>query len=288
VKKIIFTLSLLGIILTLSAQADDCDYNPYEAAQEELFLTSLAMRERYESDDCAAAIEVINQFHQANAAGNDEKKYNALRLLSFYQCEESYDFFETQIRSNPSETDRCHAIMFLAWMMNSDYLPQILKYAQRPKLSIQERAAIATAFMIFGVYDFDKKLKDESISILDEICYDAPLDVLESCILNYFNIGGEAAIDFFNSQLKEEEFALYVALFLAELGEHKTTFPIFEEALDSKDNYEIYIAVMGLAKIGTEEAIELILQLSPDKNKYPPKRARSSFDFMNINKGGEE
>lgn len=287
-KKTILTLSLLGIIITLSAQAGDYDYNPYEYAREELFLTSLSVRELYESDDCKTAGELIHRFHKANAAGNDEEKYSLIRTLSFYQCRESYDFFETQIRSNPSETDRCNTIMYFAWMLNPDYLPCILEYAKKDKLSIQEKAALATAFMVFGVHASYPNLKEQSIQILDEICYDAPADVLESCILSYFNLGGNLAIDFFRSHLKQQEFKLYAALLLAQLGEHKITFPIFVEALDSKDTYEIHIAVSGLAAIGTEEALELILKLDPSKNKYTPRSARWMFDYVDIKKGDKE
>ncbi|MCL2289260.1 MAG: HEAT repeat domain-containing protein [Bacteroidetes bacterium] len=284
-KRIVLILFFLAIIIPLSAQMDDYDYNPYEYAEEELFLTSFEIRDRYESDDCAAAIETINNFRNAAARGDEKEKYKYLRAISFYRCKESFDFLETQIKRSSSETDRCNAIMFLAWMLEPDYLPCILEYAGKPALSIQEKAAIATAFMIFGVHDDMPALKEQAIAILEEVCYDAPTDVLASCIVNYMNIGGDAAIDFFTAQLEQEEFRLYAALFLAELGEYEQTFPIFAAALNSDDEYEVHTAVMGLAEIGTEEAIQLIINLPEEKNRLTIREQLINFNPKDIKKG---
>jgi HEAT repeat protein len=139
--------------------------------------------------------------------------------------------------------------------------------------------------MVFGVHGATPDLKEKSITILDEICYDAPLEVLATCILNYFNIGESAAIKFFNSHLEKEEFKLYAALFLAQLGEHKQTFPIFAAALSSEDEYEVHTAIMGLAAIGTEEAIELILNLPPEKNRLTLRERLINFNPKDITKG---
>ena len=287
-NKIILSLSfivLTVLFVPIAAQTPNYDYHPYEYAQEELFLTSLGVREVYESDDCDRAIEIINRFSQAEARGDEKEKYNLMRSVSFFQCEESYNFLETQIKRNPSETDRCNAIMFLAWMLNPDYLPCILEYAKKDRLSIQEKAAIATAFMVFGIHDANLDLKEQAIKMLDEICVDAPPQILGSCILNYFSLRGDMAIKFFTAQLKQEEFKLYAALFLAQLGEHEQAFPILVEALSSEDTYEIHTAVMGLAAIGTGEAIQLIRNLPPEKNRHTLKRPQINFDLMNIKKG---
>jgi hypothetical protein len=259
--------------------------HPYEYAQEELFLTSFGVRERYESEDCATARELIGRFHNADAKGDDNEKYKLMRAISFFQCGESYTFFENQIKKSLFETDRCHAIMFLAWMTNHEYLPVILEYAKKKKLSIEEKTAIATAFMVFGVHGAYPDLKEKSISLLDEICYDAPVDVLATCILSYFNIEGYPAIKFFNSQLEQEEFKLYAALFLAQLGEHKQTFPIFAAALSSEDNYEVHTAIMGLAAIGTDEAMQLVINLPREKTKHTLKESLLNFDFREFMKG---
>ena len=89
-------------------------------------------------------------------------------------------------------------------------------------------------------------LQNQSIKILDEICLDAPPQILGSCILNYFSLRGDIAIEFFTAQLQQEEFKLYAALFLAQLGEYKQAIPILVEALSSEDTYEIHLAIMGL------------------------------------------
>jgi hypothetical protein len=55
------------LLSPLSAQTLNADYNPYEYAQEELFLTSFGIRERYESEDCATAnllASLIMQRHE--------------------------------------------------------------------------------------------------------------------------------------------------------------------------------------------------------------------------------
>jgi len=44
----------------LNAQPNNTDYNPYEYAKEELFLTSMGVREVYESEDCATANMFMN------------------------------------------------------------------------------------------------------------------------------------------------------------------------------------------------------------------------------------
>jgi len=278
-----FFLSVFSLLLSpLNAQ------NPYEYAREELFLTSLGVREIYESTDCATAIAFINRFDNAAVRGDEKEKQNAMRAISFFQCGESYTFFENLIKSSRVETDRCQAIMFLAWMQNPESLPLILEYAKKLSLSIHEKAAIATAFMIFGVHGVIPDLKEKAITILDEICYDAPADVLAICILNYFNIGGDAAIRFFNSHLEKEEFKLYAALFLARLGEHKQTFSIFAAALSSDDEYEVYIAIMGLAAIDSEEATELLINLPPEKNRVTPQESLINFNLNEIKKGDKQ
>jgi hypothetical protein len=270
---------MVFLIFPLNAQ------NPYEYAEEELFLTSLGVRERYESVDCTTAREFISRFHNTDAKGNDKEKYNTMRAISFFQCSESYAFFENQIKRSLIETDRCHAIMFLAWMMNPDYLPIFMEYAKKEKLSMREKAAVATAFMVFSVHGTYPDLKEKAISMLDEICYDAPFEVLVTCILNYLNLEGRSAIKFFTSHLEKEEYKLYAALFLAELGEHKQTFPIFAATLSSEDEYEVHTAIMGLEEIGTDEAIELIENLPPEKNRFLLRERLINFDLKEIKKG---
>jgi len=285
----VFSLSafLLFCISALNAQTNDYNYNPYEYAQEELFLTSLGVREIYESTDCASANDYIRKFNNAAVRGEDKEKQNAMRAISFFQCKESYTFFEDLIKKNASVSDRCQALMFLARMMNPESLPLILEYAKKPSLSIHEKAAIATALTVLRSYNLTV-LTDQSITILDEICYDAPTDVLAICILNYFNIKGDAAIKFFNSQLKQKEFELYAALFLAKLGETTNTFPIFAANLSSDNEYEVHTAVMGLAAIGTDEATALILNLPPQKNRLTHRERLINFNLMDLKKGDKQ
>jgi len=146
------------LILPLNAQ------NPYEYAQEELFLTSLGVRAQYESTDCATAKEYMSRFHSADVKNDEKEKQHAMRAISFFQCEESYIFLENQIKRSPIETDRCHAIMFLVRMMNPESLPTILEYAKKKNLSIHEKAAIATALTVLRSYNLTV-LTEQSITI---------------------------------------------------------------------------------------------------------------------------
>jgi len=152
---------------------------------------------------------------------------------------------------------------------------------------IHEKAAMATALMTFGIHEDDSGLKEQSVNLLDEICVDASVDILGSCIFNYFNLGDSAAINFFNAHLEKEEYRVYAALFLAQLGEHKTTFPIFAEALSSDDEYEVHTAIIGLAAIGTEEALDLITKLPPEKNRVTLRERLINFNHSDIKKGDE-
>jgi len=277
-----FLLSAFCFLLpALNAQTPN--YNPYEYAQEELLINSPSFRERHESRDCGTARELISRFNNAETKENSEEKWNIIKSVSFVPCAESYHFLETVIKNSNSETDRCNAMINLAWMRNSAQLPVILEYLRKLTLSVREKAAVATALTIYGTTDSLPRLVAQAIAILDEIGYDYPEDVLEYSILSYLMLGGDAAINFFNSQLEKEEFKLYAALFLAQLGEHKQTFPIFKAALRSDDEYEVHTAVMGLAAIGTAEAIELMINLPPEKNRCAPKVARYNFDFKNFN-----
>jgi hypothetical protein len=284
-RTIILTLLLSYALTVLNAQTLHYDYHPYEYATEELFLTSLGIRETYESTDCGEVQAIMNNFYNANARGDEEEKSNLMRHLSFLRCPESFQFLERQIKTSPSETTRCNAIMFLAWMTNPEYLPCLLEYSKKSALSTQEKAAIATAFVSFGVHTGYANLNDQSLVLLDEICWEEPVTVLASCILNYMNLGGASAINFFNAQLEQEEYRLYAAFFLAQLGEHKQTFPIFAEALSSNDEYEVYTAVIGLAEIDTEEAMELIMNLPPEKNRLTLRERLINFNPKVIKKG---
>jgi len=106
--------------------------------------------------------------------------------------------------------------------------------------------------------------------------------------MNYFKIGGDAALKFFYEQLKQKEFELYAALFLAKLGEKTTTFPIFAANLSSDDEYEVHTAILGLAEINTEEAIELIINLPEEKNRVTLKESQINFNLMDLKEGDKQ
>jgi len=282
-RTIILTLLLSYALTVLNAQILPYDHHPYTCAQEELFINSPAFRERHESHDCGTASALINKFYNVETKENSEEKWNILKSVSFVPCAESYHFLKTVIKNGSSETDRCNALINLAWMQHPDALPSILEYAKKRTLSVREKTAVATALTIYGIRDSLPHLVAQAITILDEMSYNCPEDVLEHCILSYWMIGGDTARNFFSTQLEKKEYRLYAALFLARLGEHKITFPIFAEAFDSDDEYEVYLALLGLATIGTEEATQMLFNFPQEKNRCVPRITRFNFDFNNFN-----
>ena len=75
---------------------------------------------------------------------------------------------------------------------------------------------------------------------------------------------------------------------MARLGEHEQTFPIFAAALSSEDGYEVHTAILGLAMIGTDEAIRLILNLPPEKNIQTPRESLINFSTIDLKKGDKQ
>jgi hypothetical protein len=92
---------------------------------------------------------------------------------------------------------------------------------------------------------------------------------------------------FIFEKIKRESSKLFRTIipfkFLAQLGEYKQTFPIFATALSSEDNYEIHLAVVGSVEI--EEAMQLIRNLPPKKNRQIPREPLINFNLKDIKKG---
>lgn len=72
------------------------------------------------------------------------------------------------------------------------------------------------------------------------------------------------------------------------MGEYEQTFPIFAAALNSDDEYEVHTAVMGLAEIGTDEAMQLIINLPPEKYRLSPRKQLINFNPHEIMKGDKQ
>jgi hypothetical protein len=264
----------------LILQTKNKDYNLYRYAREEHILSCLEVRISYESADyCDKVKKVIENFHEVDTKGQDDEKVEYIRDISFFQCQEVYDFLEYQIKNNLSEKVRCDAIMYLSWSLNPDYLPCILEYARRDSLSTQEKLALATSFTIFSVYTSNSELKEEAIKFLDEICYESSLNIFGHCDGCYFKLGEKAAVNYYNSQLEREKSKkISVATYrLVQLGEYKTTFPIFEEAIHSGVINNILEAIDGLKVIGTEEALRLIEEQTQSKNEKIAKYAQETL-----------
>jgi len=266
------------------------DYNPYQYARENFIISCLEVRTEFERNDCENVKEIIEKFYEIDTMEHDKEKIEYIKYISRFQCQETYNFLKTQIKNNPSETVRYNAIIFLAWSLNSDYLPCILEYAKKDSLSTQEKLALGSAFTILGVYTSHSELKEEAIKFLDEICYDFSSDTIpcfdpsmdfvrNGCFWNYYKLGEKAAINYFNVWGEHQKGFKKVtaAVLLAELGEYETTYPIFIEAIHSDIPNYVYEAIRGLAIFGTEEAILLIEEQTQNNNDKIAKYAQETL-----------
>jgi hypothetical protein len=268
----------------LIPQTKNKDYNPYKYAREEFILSCLEVRISYETTDyCENGKKLIEKFYEVDLIASDKEKCEFISDISLHQCQETYEFLETQIKNNSSEKVRCDAIVLLAWSLNLDYLPCILEYAKRDSLTIQEKLALGGAFMIYGVYTTNSELKEKSVKFLDGVCYEDPsLETYAYCDACYLKLGGKAALDFYTSRFEQQEKfeRLSAAVALAKLGEYDKTFPIFEEAISSGTG--INAALYGLAAIGTEEAFQLIKEQTRNKNEMIAKTAKRILQYIDI------
>ena len=308
-KKITLILIMLGGFIITNAQVDknsilerlraellpqttDKDYNPYKYSREEYIINCLEVTMEYENNDCENVNEIITKYHEADTTvgyrGRPKEQYFVQIARS--KCRESYEFLENLIQNDPRELVRRQAIMILADCLNPDYFHCILEYAEKDTLSVYEKGAIAYAFMIYGIYLSYSDLKERAIQLFDEICYEfSSEEMTQSCISNYYKIGGSSAINFINAwgERLGGWRKISAAVFIAELGEFEATFPIFEEAIHSDIPNNIYEAIRGLAVIGTEEALRLIEEQTKNKDERIAKLAQETLEKFN-RKGGEK
>ena len=259
------------------------------SARERYVVSFLETRMEWENDNCDIARDFIKKFYAMNQKERDEAPIDYIGHIGSFQCKEAYDFLETQIKNSPSEKERCSALTSLVWTFDADYLSCIFDYAKRDVLSVQEKLSIATAYTVLGIYASNSELKDEAIKLLDEVCYNSPKysDVEHDCIWTFYKLGGKPAIDFINAW--GERIGgwrkISAAVFIAEMGEYETTFPIFEEAIHSEDIDAVAEAIDGLAVIGTEEAIHLIEKQTNSENEIISKRAQEALRKLEKGRG---
>jgi tetratricopeptide (TPR) repeat protein len=265
----------------------DCDYNPYQHGREEYIQTCLELMKERENFDCEEAREAI-KFYQKTLMyvqeTNEERDiWSIIGLISSFQCPESFDFVvELMNNDTSSEPIRCGAIVSLGTKRDIKCLPILLDYADRKPLSIDEKSSLAWAFKTIGIYNDRPDLIRKAVEILDKICYEQS-SVLDECIWNYYSIGGEVAIKFFDYyfELKNPKL-LWAALRLSELGMYDKTYPIFVEAIDSGEEGSIHIALYGLAAIGTEEAFTLIKEQTKSQNEFIAREAKWIFEYIEM------
>ena len=298
-KRIILSLSFCGIFIIVNAQVNRNimleklrsellpqteDDNPFKYVREKRILSELENMINNEKTDYEIVKEKIEYFHTLDMRCHKLNRWitRFIRDISFFSCRESYDFLEEQIKNNPLEEVRYTAIVMLAWSLDTNYLPCILEYAQKDSLSVQEKLAVASAFQTYGIYTFNSELKEKAIRILDEVCYDFSSNyVVQTCKGIYYELGGQSAIDFCNVWVEQETICAGDAMLLVGLGMYEKALPIFVECIHHCESaYEIYIAMRGLAIIGTEEAIRLIEEQTYSKNEMVVEYAREVLKYL--------
>jgi len=295
-KKLTSIIMIMGVLIMTNAQIEKKeilerlktellpqtdDYNPYQYVREKFIISCLETSIENKRNDCESVEKIIEMFYEVDSMGRKNESIEYLKYISRFQCQEAYNFFETQIKTNSSDTVRYYAMMFLAWSLDPVHLPCIFEYAKKDSLSVIEKLALGGAFMIYGVYTPNTELKEKASKFLDEICYDfssdtipgfdPSMDIIRSgCDACYFKLGGKTAINFYTSLLEQREGFRKVALAahrLAPLGAYETTYPIFVEAIQSEIVNDVLEAIDGLKVIGTEEALRLIEKQIQNKNE---------------------
>jgi hypothetical protein len=302
-KKITLITIILSVFVVANAQVDKNkilerlklellpqtdDYNPYQYARERYLLDALDVRISYEiHDNCEAVKTEIEKFYEVDSIGIEGYRNAYFKSIYLFQCQDAYEFLKNQTNNSPYETIRCEAIINLAWSLNSENIPCITEYAKRDSLSTREKLALAEAYTIYGIYTSFSNFKEEAIKLLDKVCYNFKSDEIidRGCTWSYYKLGGKSAIDYFTSLLERLEGHRRIAVAahrLAPLGVYDITFPIFVEAILSEKINHILEAIDGLKVIGTEEAFQLIGELSHSKDEKIAKKASEIVKKLNI------
>jgi len=282
----IVLLVLTVLIVPLTAQNN---YNPWQHIREELTTTRLEKMQTNDQYDCENVRELITDYEEAQKRATEEDStkmapYMALRSLSFYQCRETYDYLKNIVRTDPSEQVRCNVIRLLGWMRNPESMGFLRELLKKESATRAEKHTILLACCHIGLFNKRQDILDEALPLIDKFCMDkaeTSQDCTdEDCAELYFTIGGESALNYFSYCLKNEETKLTAALKLAQLGEYKTTYPVFVAALSSENIEDLFPAMQGLATIGTEETFALIKAQTQNENPHIAQMAQWILDYL--------
>ncbi|MDL2313135.1 hypothetical protein LJC68_09705 [Bacteroidales bacterium OttesenSCG-928-B11] len=287
-KRVLFILIFCITSSVLFSQASDIK-NPYRNSREEYLKAGREMLEEFDNRLCdnAIAIKWIEEYYDTY---DYKYKKDLLYMLGRINCDTVTTFLVQLLLTDSCEETRCDAILLLGWRRPYELIPFFEKYATKD-ISCEEKIAVASLFAVME--DFQRTLL-----VLNRCCIKGK-DMYEKCAILYFKTGNNSSsIDYFTSYLNYSYYKLSAASYLAKLGEYSEALPVFVETVtvhhsQSNDRFgndntsRMYVALMGLAMIGTNEAINIIESQCQHEEKDIAKCASSIL--QNLKKiGGEK
>jgi len=250
------------------------DYNPYgyeerKAEQEQIRVDGY---KEFLAKECD-----VLQLQIWQEQYNTSKDAQFLVYINGYSnCPEVIDFAIDLINTSPDKESRKIAIGMLGFRRYYDAIPLLLNHVKKD-ISSDEKIAVATALTIL-----DKKT--EALEIFDCNCYN--MDNMDNtCVYYYFNMFDKTtALKYFEHYFNKPQTQLEAACWLAMCGVYDKTFPLFVKFLENNTTYSrgIDYSLVGLAAIGTEEALEIIKQQTKNNTSLI---ARSAVHTLDVIKG---
>jgi hypothetical protein len=229
---------------------EDCDYNPYRY-EEWKIITEQVYAEIYQEFSVKKCD--ILQLERLIEDYNTTKDIQYLHTINAnYNCSKVIDYAIDLIKTSHEEEARKIAIGMLGFRKHYEAIPLLLNHVKKD-ISSDEKIVIATTLAILG-------RKTEALDILNCNCYS--MDYMNNtCVYNYFHLFDKiTAINYFDYYFNNPQTQVEAASWLARLGICDKTFSVFVKFLKTNTTYqrETEYIFVGLAAIGTEEALELI------------------------------
>lgn len=231
-----------------------------QQSQQEYVETGREMRASTKKIDCteeAAWIDTL--LYDYERASIDEKAF-IFDVFGKISCPRVITFLENIIDKDTAPY-HYEAIRCLGWLDAQSSIPFLLERAGRSTLSSYEKICIASVFAVLEDWENAEKL-------LNAHCFTTEPKFCNKCIWAYYKLGNESAKKYYRYIIKNTSspgFQNQCAQRLADLGDEKTTFPIFEKILETQT--EEYIrkgALAGLEVLETRRSVKMIQKYSQD------------------------
>jgi len=274
-KKVMLIIMIMGTLIISNAQTD-CDYNPYSYKEKQAAQKRISI-EGYQ--------ELIAKECDTSLLRTSIERYNSTKdvipesIFDLYtiagcNCPEIIDFAIDLIVNSPDKEARKFAIGMLGFRKNYNAIPLLLNHVKKD-ISPDEKIIVAITLAALD-------RKTEALEILNGNCY-ALDDMNNDCILCYVIFFDQlTAINYFEYYFNKPETQLEAACWLAMCGVSDKTFPLFVEFLKNNTTYErgTSYSLVGLAAIGTEEALEIIRQQTKNNTYLIARSATLIFDRL--------